>query len=85
MSDQFWLTEAQIKRIEPHFPLSHGVPRVDDRRVVSGIIHEIRNGLRPRSTGRTRPCTTGSSAGPAWACSTASLPTWPPKRGRPTG
>lgn len=48
MSDQFWLTEAQLKRIEPHFPLSHGVPRVDDRRVVSGIIHVIRNGLRWR-------------------------------------
>ncbi len=48
MSDQFWLTEAQLERIEPHFPLSHGVPRVDDRRVVSGIIHVIRNGLRWR-------------------------------------
>ncbi len=48
MSDHFWLTEAQLKRIEPHFPLSHGVPRVDDRRVLSGIIHVIRNGLRWR-------------------------------------
>jgi hypothetical protein len=33
MSDQFWLTKAQIKRIDPFFPLSHGIPRVDDRRV----------------------------------------------------
>jgi transposase len=48
MSDQFWLTKAQLKRIEPHFPRSRGVPRVDDRRVVSGIIHVIRNGLRWR-------------------------------------
>ena len=48
MSDQFWLTAAQLARIEPHFPLLHGVPRVDDRRVVSGIIHVIRNGLRWR-------------------------------------
>jgi putative transposase len=48
MSDQFWLTEAQLKRIEPFFPKSRGVPRVDDRRVVSGIIHVIRNGLRWR-------------------------------------
>ncbi len=48
MSDQFWLSREQISRIEPHFPLSHGVPRVDDRRVVSGIIHVIRNGLRWR-------------------------------------
>ena len=48
MSDQFWLTEAQLSRISPHFPRSHGVPRVDDRKVVSGIIHVIRNGLRWR-------------------------------------
>ena len=48
MSDQFWLTRAQLKRIERHFPLSHGIPRVDDLRVISGIIHVIRNGLRWR-------------------------------------
>lgn len=48
MSDQFWLSQSQLKRIEPYFPLSHGVPRVDDRRVVSGIIHVIRTGLRWR-------------------------------------
>lgn len=48
MSDHFWLSEEQIVRIEPYFPLSHGVPRVDDRKVVSGIIHVIRNGLRWR-------------------------------------
>lgn len=48
MSDQFWLTDAQLARIAPYFPLPHGVPRVDDRRVVSGIIHVIRNGLRWR-------------------------------------
>jgi len=38
----------QLARVEPCFPLSHGVPRVDDRRVVSGIIFVIRNGLRWR-------------------------------------
>jgi transposase len=48
MADLFWLTKAQIERIAPWFPLSHGVPRVDDRRVVSGILHVIRNGLRWR-------------------------------------
>ncbi|MCF8709696.1 IS5 family transposase [Rhizorhapis sp. SPR117] len=46
MSDLIWLSEAQMRRIEPYFPLSHGVPRVDDRRVISGIIFVIRNGLR---------------------------------------
>ena len=32
-------------RIEPYFPLSHEVPRVDDQRVISGIIFVIRKGL----------------------------------------
>lgn len=31
MSDLIWLSAAQMRRIEPYFPLSHGVPRVDDR------------------------------------------------------
>ena len=48
MSDLFWLTEAQIERLKPFFPLSHGMPRVDDRRVLSGIIFINRNGLRWR-------------------------------------
>lgn len=48
MRDLFWLTEEQLAVIEPCFPLPHGVPRVDDRRVVSGIIFVIRNGLRWR-------------------------------------
>ncbi len=36
MSDLIWLSDAQMRRIERHFPRSHGVPRVDDRRIVSG-------------------------------------------------
>jgi len=48
MSDQFWLSEEQLARIKRYFPLSHGVPRVDDRKVISGIIQVIRNGLRWR-------------------------------------
>ncbi len=48
MSDLVWLSRAQISRIELYFPFSHGVPRVDDRRVLSGIIFVIRNGLRWR-------------------------------------
>ena len=51
----FLLSERQMARISPHFPLSHGVPRVDDRRVVSGIVYVIRNGLQwkdaPRGDG----------------------------------
>ena len=46
MAALFLLSERQMGRIAPHFPLSHGVPRVDDRRVVSGIVYVIRNGLQ---------------------------------------
>ncbi len=48
MGELFLLSPAQMRRIEPYFPLSHGVPRVDDRRVVSAIVYVIRNGLRWR-------------------------------------
>ena len=48
MSEVWLLSEAQMRRIEPYFPLSHGIPRVDDRRIVSGIIFVIRDGLRWR-------------------------------------
>ena len=48
MSDLIWLLQAQMRWIEPYFSLSHGVARVDDRRVISGIIFVVRNGLRWR-------------------------------------
>ena len=48
MDDVLLLTEAQMRRISPYFPLSHGIARVDDRRVLSGILFVIRNGLRWR-------------------------------------
>lgn len=47
MRDLFWLSDEQFKRIEPHLPTDvRGVPRVDDRQVLSGIIHIIKRGLR---------------------------------------
>ena len=48
MSDLILLSPAQMRRIALHFPLSHGIPRVDDRKIISGIIYVIRNGLRWR-------------------------------------
>jgi transposase len=48
VSDLYWLTDEQMARLEPYFPKSHGRPRVDDRRVLSGIIFVNRNGLRWR-------------------------------------
>ena len=49
----FLLTLAQMRRLSPHFPLSHGIARVDDRRVLSGIIYVIRNGLQWRDAPTT--------------------------------
>lgn len=46
MTEVFLLSKQQMKRISPFFPLPHGIPRVDDRRVVSGIVYVIRNGLQ---------------------------------------
>jgi transposase len=42
----YWLTKEQIEQIGIYFPPSRGKPRVDDRRVLSGIVHVIKNGLR---------------------------------------
>ena len=52
MSDLFWLTDVQMARLAPFFPKFHGKPRVDDRRVLSGIIFINRNGLRWRDAPR---------------------------------
>ena len=45
----FWLSEEQFARLKPLLPTkTRGVKRVDDRRVISGIVHILRNGLRWR-------------------------------------
>lgn len=76
------LTEAQMRRLEPLFPISRGLRRVDDRRVISRIVYVIRNGLRwkdaPRGYGPHKTLFNRfprrSRLGP---CSTASsLPWW---------
>ncbi len=46
MSDLFLLSPAQMSKIQPFFPKSHGVTRVDDRRVVSGIVYVLKYGLQ---------------------------------------
>jgi transposase len=52
MSELFWLTDQQWAAIEPHLPDLGGKPRVDDRRVISGILHRFREGLRWRALPR---------------------------------
>jgi transposase len=45
--DQFWLTDEQFAKIVPHLPTdTRGKPRVDDRRVISGIVHVLKSGGR---------------------------------------
>jgi transposase len=47
MSDSFWLSDEQFGRLAPLLPSdTRGVPRVDDRRVISGIIHVLQSGCR---------------------------------------
>ena len=48
MPDLFRLSDAQMVRLKPFFPKSHGKPRADNRRVLSEIIFINRNGLRWR-------------------------------------
>ncbi len=43
----FWLSDGQWSRIKPHLPTDvRGVERVDDRRVISGIVHVLKSGCR---------------------------------------
>ena len=83
MADLFLLSQAQMRRIERYFPLSHGIARVDDRGIVSAIVFGIKNGLRwrdaPRDYGPHKTIYNRFvrwSAGAAWACSTGYSPNW---------
>ena len=49
MAELFWLNDKQWTAIEPLLPHLGGKPRVDDRRVISGILHRFREGLRWRA------------------------------------
>jgi transposase len=50
MADNFWFSDEQWAKIEPHLPMVHTGPvRKDDRRVLSGIIHRFREGCRWRA------------------------------------
>jgi len=43
----FWLSDEQWARIKQHLPTDvRGIDRVDDRRVISGIIHVLKSGCR---------------------------------------
>ena len=46
MAQLFGLSAEQVARIRPLFPKERGVKRVDDRKVLSGIMHVLQKGLR---------------------------------------
>jgi len=49
MADLFWLSDEAWAAIEPHLPYGQpGKPRVDDRTVISGILHVLKTGYRWR-------------------------------------
>jgi len=49
MAGEFWLSDRQWAAIEPLLPQNQpGARRVDDRRVISGIIHVLKSGCRWR-------------------------------------
>jgi len=49
--EAYWLSDAEWAAIEPRLPRGRrGAHRVDDRRVISGIVHMLRSG------GRWRDC-----------------------------
>lgn len=49
MADNFWLSDGQWAAIKPHLPTVHtGPERKDDRRIISGILHRLREGCRWR-------------------------------------
>jgi transposase len=49
MTRLFWLSDEAWAAIDPHLPRGKpGKPRVDDRRVISGILHVLKTGCRWR-------------------------------------
>jgi transposase len=49
MPNHFWLSDRHFARLQPLLPTKvRGVPRVDDRRAISGIIHVLQSGCRWR-------------------------------------
>ena len=49
MGHLFWLSDDAWAAIDPHLPKNQpGARRVDDRRVISGILHVLKTGCRWR-------------------------------------
>jgi hypothetical protein len=74
------LGERQLARFLPSFLFAPGVPRVNGRRVVSGIVYVIRNGLQWKDAHEEysphKTLYNSSCAGAGWACATGSSLPW---------
>ena len=43
----FWLADKQFAKIAPHLPSeTRGKAHIDDRRILSGIVHVLKSGSR---------------------------------------
>ena len=86
--DYFWLTKAQFARLRPLLPTdTRGKPRVDDRRVISGIVHVLKSGARwidaPAIYGCVRRSIAVSFDGPLKGCGSISSVLWLWQEARP--
>jgi transposase len=46
MGGIFWLNDKQWEKLQPLLPVDTRARRVDDRRIISGIIHVLKSGGR---------------------------------------
>ena len=89
MSDLIWLSEAQMRRIEPYFSRFPTVLR-GSMIVGSSAVSSSSSGtacggaMRPLNTDRPRRSITALSGGAGLACSTRSSPPSRPKAASPT-
>ncbi len=72
MANEYWLTDEVWEQIEPLLPMNRrGVKPMNNRCVISGILHVLKHGCRwrdcPAVKARIRPSTTGSITGPRLA------------------
>jgi transposase len=83
MAHLFWLSDQAWAALEPHLPRGRpGKPRVDDHRVISGILHVLKTGCCwrdvPAAQGPPPRSTTGSPGGRGAASGNACSREWRP-------
>jgi transposase len=79
----FWLSDEAQAAIKPNLPRRRpGKPRVDDRRVISGILHVLKTGCRwrdvPATYGPPTPSANALTGGSDVVCGSACLRRWLP-------